>query len=56
MKTEWLNEWEMLAIQAALEAHLERGALEAISGKALIAKIEASSHVRLSFKTALVEA
>lgn len=48
-KTEFLSDWEVLAVERAIEVALEHGIFEPVSGEALLEKVRTSSHIRLSY-------
>ena len=51
MKTMFLTDWEIAAIEAAIRLKLQMGSLHKEHGEALLNKLEHASHIRLSFKT-----
>lgn len=47
--TEWLSNWEVMALQKAVEVYFEAGHLEERSGRKLIEKLQNAFHVRISY-------
>lgn len=49
MRTEWLTEWEMLAVARAMEKFVNSCEVNEQDGKKLLEKLTLATHVRLTF-------
>ena len=49
-KTEFLTDWDMLAIQESVRAMINVGTLNSNDGHVLLNKLESASHIRVSYK------
>lgn len=50
MPTQFLTDWEMLALSEGIQLLLDEDALDQESGEALLDKLERATRIRLSFK------